>query len=89
MIGCRDQTLSDVFRLLRAHGWARNTKYLQIESQAGLDPRYMFVNWGFNVRPTELQSGFGLEQLKRFPGFHRQRLKMPAISRIICAVTRV
>jgi CDP-6-deoxy-D-xylo-4-hexulose-3-dehydrase len=75
MIVCRDQILSDVFRLLRAHGWARNTKYLQVESQPGLDPRYMFLNWGFNVRPTELQAGFGLEQLKRLSGFNAQRVK--------------
>ncbi|MFI5399070.1 MAG: DegT/DnrJ/EryC1/StrS family aminotransferase [Candidatus Binatia bacterium] len=75
MIGCRDQGLSDLFRLLRAHGWARNTKYLQVEPLAGLDPRYMFLNWGFNVRPTELQAGFGLEQLLRQPEFHRQRLE--------------
>lgn len=75
MIVCRDQILSDVFRLLRAHGWARNTKYLQVEPQAGLDPRYMFLNWGFNVRPTEIQAGFGLEQLKRLPAFNAQRVK--------------
>jgi CDP-6-deoxy-D-xylo-4-hexulose-3-dehydrase len=75
MIVCRDRILSDVFRLLRAHGWARNTKYLQVEPQAGLDPRYMFINWGFNVRPTELQAGFGLEQLKRLPSFNAQRVK--------------
>lgn len=75
MIVCQDQILSDVFRLLRAHGWARNAKYLQMEPQAGLDPRYMFINWGFNVRPTELQAGFGLEQLKRLPAFNAQRAK--------------
>lgn len=75
MIVCRDQALSDLFRLLRAHGWARNTKYLHIESQANLDSRYMFLNWGFNVRPTELQAAFGLEQLKRLSGFNAQRVK--------------
>jgi CDP-4-dehydro-6-deoxyglucose reductase, E1 len=75
MIICEDQTLSDQFRLLRAHGWARNAKYTKSESQDGVDPRYMFLNWGFNVRPTELQAGFGLEQLKRLPGFHKQRLQ--------------
>ena len=26
---------------------------------------FNFVNWGFNVRPTELQAGFGLEQIKK------------------------
>ena len=75
MIICQDQNLSDLFRLLRAHGWARNTKYTQIESQTDLDARYMFLNWGFNVRPTELQAGFGLEQLKRLPSFNLQRVQ--------------
>ena len=75
MITCRNRSLSDMFRLLRAHGWARNAKYLQAESQNEVDPRYLFLNWGFNVRPTELQAGFGLEQLKRWSLFHEQRLK--------------
>ncbi|TSA57087.1 DegT/DnrJ/EryC1/StrS family aminotransferase [bacterium] len=75
MIICRDQELSDLFRLLRAHGWARNARYVQVNRQDDLDPRYMFLNWGFNVRPTELQAGFGLEQMKRLPAFHAQRLK--------------
>ncbi|MBT9168734.1 MAG: GDP-4-keto-6-deoxy-D-mannose-3-dehydratase / pyridoxamine-phosphate transaminase [Syntrophomonadaceae bacterium] len=75
MIICHDQPLSDLFRLLRAHGWARNAKYIKPESKEGLDPRYMFLNWGFNVRPTELQAGFGLEQLRRLPAFNAQRLQ--------------
>ena len=75
MIICNDQSLSDLFRLLRAHGWARNAKYIKPESVDGIDPRYMFLNWGFNVRPSELQAGFGLEQLRRLPAFHAQRVK--------------
>ncbi|MBU2063993.1 MAG: DegT/DnrJ/EryC1/StrS family aminotransferase [Candidatus Omnitrophica bacterium] len=75
MIICQDQPLSDLFRLLRAHGWARNAKYAKFEPEEGLDPRYMFLNWGFNVRPTELQAGFGLEQLRRLPAFSAQRLQ--------------
>jgi CDP-6-deoxy-D-xylo-4-hexulose-3-dehydrase len=75
MIICKDQPLSDLFRLLRAHGWARNTKYIHVEPQDDLDPQYMFLNWGFNVRPTDLQAGFGLEQLRRWPAFHAQRLQ--------------
>jgi CDP-6-deoxy-D-xylo-4-hexulose-3-dehydrase len=78
MIICRDQALSDLFRLLRAHGWARNARYAEVEPQDDLDPRYMFLNWGFNVRPTELQAGFGLEQLKRWPAFHVQRFQNAA-----------
>ena len=75
MIICQDQPLSDLFRLLRAHGWARNAKYTKVEPQKDVDSRYMFLNWGFNVRPTELQAGFGLEQLKRWPSMHAQRLQ--------------
>lgn len=75
MISCQDERLSDMFRLLRAHGWARNLKYLEIKEQREIDPRYMFLNWGFNVRPTELQAGFGLEQIKRLPHFNEQRKK--------------
>lgn len=78
MIICHEQSLSDIFRLLRAHGWARNTKYTKAELQNDVDPRYMFLNWGFNVRPTELQAGFGLEQMKRWPSFHAQRLQNAA-----------
>ncbi len=78
MILCHDQPLSDLFRLLRAHGWARNAKYIKPETKEGLDPRYMFLNWGFNVRPTELQAGFGLEQLRRLPAFNAQRLQNAA-----------
>ena len=78
MIGCHDEEISDLFRLLRAHGWARNIKYTQVEPVNGIDPRYMFMNWGFNVRPTELQAAFGLIQLERHPVFHKQRRKNAA-----------
>lgn len=73
MVCCQDPSLSDLFRLLRAHGWARNTKYTDVDPGESLDPRYTFLNWGFNVRPTEPQAAFGLEQLKRLPTFHKTR----------------
>jgi CDP-6-deoxy-D-xylo-4-hexulose-3-dehydrase len=75
MVGCRDKGLSDLFRLLRAHGWARNMKHTYIKPANGIDERYTFINWGFNLRPTELQAGFGLVQLGRQPEFHKQRKK--------------
>lgn len=75
MICCQDKEISDMFRLLRAHGWARNVKYRQLIQKTDVDPRYMFLNWGFNVRPTELQAGFGLVQLEKLPTFHQQRAK--------------
>lgn len=68
-----DPELSDLLRLLRAHGWARNTRYTAPAQVEGVDPRYVFWNWGFNVRPTELQAAFGLEQVRKLSGFVASR----------------
>jgi len=79
MILTRDKELAERFRLLRAHGWSRNLRDVDKVSELinrgypGLDPRYTFIEWGFNVRPTELQAGFGLEQLTRLDEFEAQR----------------
>ena len=73
MICSQEEALSDLFRVLRAHGWARSLKYTKMLDLNGFDDRYLFLNWGFNVRPTELQAGFGLEQLKRLPRFDTYR----------------
>ena len=72
MILTQDPELAERYRLLRAHGWSRNLRRPPA-AQPGLDTRYTFLSWGFNVRPTELQAGFGLVQLERFPGFQDHR----------------
>src|SRR5262249_20973861 len=73
MVVCNDENLSDIFRMLRAHGWTRNTRYTTAPEDPALDPRFVFMNVGFNLRPTELQAAFGIEQLKRLAGFNGQR----------------
>lgn len=72
MILTQNSELAERFRLLRAHGWSRNLRNPPLATD-GLDPRYTFLNWGFNVRPTELQAGFGLVQLSRSEGFQSER----------------
>ena len=74
MISCKDAEIADRIRLLRAHGWSRNLRTTQssfshLLNDESLDARYTFLEWGFNVRPTELQAGFGIEQLKRLADF--------------------
>ena len=69
-----DDELADHMRALRAHGWVRNVTSGRFDvSSFDVDPRYAFVNWGFNLRPTELQAAFGLRQLARLPGFNQRR----------------
>jgi len=43
-----------------------------------LDPRFLFVNIGYNLRPTELQAAFGLHQLPKLDGFNRERKRVAA-----------
>jgi CDP-6-deoxy-D-xylo-4-hexulose-3-dehydrase len=74
MISCRDKEIANQLRVLRAHGWMRNIDAGQhILTDYGVDPRYAFVNWGFNVRPTEIQAGFGLRQLQKLDRFNMRR----------------
>lgn len=76
MVACDDPGLADQIRTLRAHGWIRDlrhTKHQYIEDGEEDDLRYTFTNWGFNVRPTEVQAGFGLRQLERLPVFEQRR----------------
>ena len=74
MIVTSDSDVADRLRILRAHGWLRNVDSSNYDLEGeDIDPRYAFVNWGFNVRPTELQAGFGLQQLKKLPEFTSRR----------------
>ena len=66
--------IGEILKTLRSHGWQRG-----VEANAkgfNVDPRYMFINLGFNLRPTELQAGFGIEQLKKLNSFNHKRAKL-------------
>jgi len=65
----------DQLKLLRAHGWVRNVNQEQfkLSEYPDIDPRYAFVNWGLNVRPTEIQAAFGLRQLEKADAFNGRR----------------
>lgn len=59
----------NLLKCLRAHGWIRSfdhddqLKY--IEQYKDIDPRYMFINVGYNLRPMEMQGVMGSIQLKK------------------------
>ncbi len=79
MVICRDVAVADQLRILRAHGWLRNADVSSYTlGDYDLDPRYAFVNWGFNLRPTEIQSAFGLRQLEKLPLFNQRRKTLAA-----------
>jgi CDP-6-deoxy-D-xylo-4-hexulose-3-dehydrase len=75
MIVCHTQEDADLLKCLRAHGWARNLSNQDeiIASNPDIDPRFLFVNIGYNLRPTEINAVLGLSQLKKLENFNNVR----------------
>jgi CDP-6-deoxy-D-xylo-4-hexulose-3-dehydrase len=75
MIVSDDDELLDVAKILRSHGLARDSKHLQryAAKNPRIDPRFLFINRGYNLRPTEIQGAFGIHQLKKLEGFIETR----------------
>jgi CDP-6-deoxy-D-xylo-4-hexulose-3-dehydrase len=73
MILTRDKEFAERCRLLRSHGWAKELRTSTEISNSEIDQRFKFVSWGFNLRPTEVQAGFGIEQIKKIDLFDNLR----------------
>jgi CDP-6-deoxy-D-xylo-4-hexulose-3-dehydrase len=65
----------DMLISLRAHGWIRGRSDHDdwVRQHPDIDPRWLFVTTGYNLRPTEINAACGLVQLSRLPGFIKQR----------------
>jgi len=67
--------LAELMRILRAHGWSREAddKQKHIDANPDIDPRFIFINTGYNLRPTEVQAVIGMKQLPKLAYFVRKR----------------
>jgi CDP-4-dehydro-6-deoxyglucose reductase, E1 len=76
MVTCQTLEDYDLLKCLRAHGWSRElSNRCEIEEQnPDIDPRFLFVNLGYNLRPMEVQAAFGSCQLDRLDTMNRTRL---------------
>lgn len=71
MVLTNNDEYAELARALRVFGWIRDlrdkkeiaTKYRDI------DERFLFVNVGYNFRPTEIQGAFGIHQIKKLDSF--------------------
>ncbi|MDP2317694.1 MAG: DegT/DnrJ/EryC1/StrS family aminotransferase [Pseudomonadota bacterium] len=70
-----DDVLADTLRSLRAHGWVRERSDRAALEAASpeIDPRFLFVSPGYNLRPTELTAAFGLVQDRRLDAWVARR----------------
>ncbi|MGH2362130.1 MAG: DegT/DnrJ/EryC1/StrS family aminotransferase [bacterium] len=66
-----DFALAEMMRVLRAHGWTREleSKEMYLAEHPSFDPRFLFINLGYNLRITEVQAAIGLVQLPKLAGF--------------------
>jgi len=65
-----DEELSQMLRIVRAHGWDRNLSFAkqrkirrQYQINSRFYSRYTFYDLGYNLRPTEINAYAGLVQL--------------------------
>jgi CDP-4-dehydro-6-deoxyglucose reductase, E1 len=75
MVVTDDDALADLMRAVRAHGWVRHMESADTYAAANpdIDPRFLFITTGFNLRPTEINAAIGLVQLKKLDGFNESR----------------
>ncbi len=71
MITCKSKEDYEILKSLRSHGWSRDEKISKRYPR--LDPRYIFINSGFNLRPTDIQAAIGISQFKKLEKFKKIR----------------
>ena len=75
MICCKNKQDEDIIKSLRCHGWARDlSDQKKIEkTYININKNFLFVNSGFNFRPTDIQAAIGLSQFKSLNSFIKIR----------------
>ena len=75
MIVCKSKEDYEILKMLRSHGWSRDTSYHKkyTSKYKNLDERFLFVNSGYNLRPTDIQATIAHNQFKRLKTFMKNR----------------
>jgi len=77
MVVTGNNKINDLLRILRSHGWIRDLPDAReyVKQYPDIDPRFLFVNVGYNLRSTEVAAAIGLVQLPKLAGFIEARRK--------------
>src|SRR5713226_9589994 len=71
MIVTDNDAFYEYLKAMRAFGWVRDLQdknKLASENKA-IDPRFLFITDGYNLRPIEIQGAFGIHQIKKLDKF--------------------
>ena len=70
-----DHELAEIMKVVRSHGWIRNIKGKEkwTKSFPKIDPNFLFVSEGYNLRLTEPQAKMGITQIKKLDSFIKRR----------------
>ena len=77
MIVCNNSYNYNILKSLRSHGWSRETNFHSFYKKKfkKIDDRFLFINSGYNLRPTEVQAAIAQNQFKRLDNFINIRKK--------------
>ncbi len=72
-----DFELAEIMKIIRSHGWIRNIKDKEKWKKkfTKIDPDFLFVNEGYNLRLTEPQARMGITQIKKLDSYVKKRRK--------------
>ena len=75
MVVCKTKEDYEILKMLRSHGWSRDTSFQNKKKKLynKLDKRFMFINSGYNLRPTDIQAAIASNQFKRLKTFMKIR----------------
>jgi len=71
MLLTANRDLGEMAKALRVFGWVRDMqdKNEIAEKYKDIDSRFLFINTGYNLRPTEIQGAFGIHQMGKLDKF--------------------
>ena len=75
MICCKNKEDENIIKSLRSHGWAKDlSNQKKIENKfKKMNKNFLFINSGFNLRPTDIQAAIGLSQFNSLNDFIKVR----------------
>tara|TARA_A100001011_G_C14301731_1_gene841069 strand:- start:1138 stop:2364 length:1227 start_codon:yes stop_codon:yes gene_type:complete len=75
MICCNSDSDLNIIQSLRSHGWSKNTifqkKFERLNKKLNKD--FLFINSGYNLRPTDINAAIGISQFKKLDIFIKNR----------------